>query len=87
MHCVTVRGGRRTLRSRTLVSARKCLAAIEVSATPRNATVAALATVMAEMALTDIRLSAILGTLDGPRSIDEHESARCGRGRVRQAQQ
>ena len=87
MHCVDVREGRRTIRSRTLVSARRCLAAIEASAAPRTASVAALATVMAEMARTDIGLSAFLGDLDGPISPDEHEPVRCGRDRQRQAQQ
>jgi hypothetical protein len=88
MHCVGVREGRRTIRSRTLVSARRCLAAIEASLTPRNANVAALATVMAEMARTDIGLAALLGQVDGLTPIKgTPEPARCGRDRMTRAHQ
>jgi hypothetical protein len=77
-----VREGRRHIRTRTLIAARRCLSALEDSISPAPASAAALATVMTQMAQTDMALAAMLGTLDRQRApFDQHDGAlRCGRG-------
>ena len=82
-----MREGRHRIRSRTLVGARRCLAAIEDSVAPRATNAAALATVMAQMARTDIGLSALLGNLDGWSGNDGDMLVRCDRGRMTRIQE
>ena len=81
MHCVRVRGGGQHIRTRTLVSARRCLSAVEDAISPDPANAVALATVMTQMAESDTRLAALLDSLDDRRSpFDPNRALRCGRG-------